>query len=154
MKKRNGRDKVNTALETQQTGTREQAPGEGSILEDSTDMDAAWQHAEDKVSWRIWKLEFYYTNKAIMETWESTAFTDNWSAVYKVFTKVSEGKRKKKTSSLRQNFVRSGLVEILTSNLLVPAEIEVAVTKKKGENQSMTKKSVQSIKEYNWEEYM
>lgn len=48
--------------------------------------------------------------------------------------------KKKKMSSLRQNFVRSGLVEILTSNLLVPAEIEVAVTKKKGENQSMTKK--------------
>lgn len=61
--------------------------------------------------------------------------------------------KEKKTSSLRQNFVRSGLVEILTSNLLVPAEIEVAVTKKKGENQSMTKKSLQNIKEYNWEEY-
>lgn len=47
-KKRNGREKVNTALETQQTGTTEQAPGEGSILEDSTDNDAAWKHAEDK----------------------------------------------------------------------------------------------------------
>lgn len=53
MKKRNGRDKVNTALETQQTGTKEQAPGEGSILEDSTDNDAAGKHAEDKVSWKI-----------------------------------------------------------------------------------------------------
>lgn len=52
-KKRNGRDKVNTALETQQTGTKEQAPGEGSILEDSTDNDAAGKHAEDKVSRRI-----------------------------------------------------------------------------------------------------
>lgn len=40
-KKNNGRDKVNTALEMQQTGTKEQAPGEGSILEDSTDRDAA-----------------------------------------------------------------------------------------------------------------
>lgn len=40
-KKKNGRDKVNTALEMQQTGTKEQAPGEGSILEDSTDRDAA-----------------------------------------------------------------------------------------------------------------
>lgn len=40
-KKKNGRDKVNTALERQQKGRREQAPGEGSILEDSTDMDAA-----------------------------------------------------------------------------------------------------------------
>lgn len=77
----------------QQTGTKEQAPGEGSILEDSTDRDAAWKHAEDKVSWRIWKLLLYYTNKAIMETWESTAFTDNWSAVYKVFTKISEDTR-------------------------------------------------------------
>lgn len=94
MKKRNGRDKVNTALETQQTGTKEQAPGKGSILEDSTDSDAAWKHAEDKVSRRIWKLLLYYTNKAIMETWESTAFTDNWSVVYKVFTKVSEGKKR------------------------------------------------------------
>lgn len=92
-KKKNGRDKVNTALEMQQTGTKEQAPGEGSILEDSTDRDAAWKHAEDKVSWRIWKLLLYYTNKAIMETWESTAFTDNWSAVYKVFTKISEDTR-------------------------------------------------------------
>lgn len=93
-KKRNGRDKVNTALETQQTGTKEQGPGKDSILEDSTDSDAAWKHAEDKVSWRIWKLLLYYINKAIMETWESTAFTDNWSVVYKVFTKVSEGKKR------------------------------------------------------------
>lgn len=141
-KKGNGRDKVNTALGTQQTGTKEQAPGEGSILEDSTD-NAAGKHAEDKVSRRIWKLLLYYTYKAIMETWESTAFTDNWSVAYKVFTKVSEGQKKK--SSLRQNFVKSDLVEILTNNLLVPAEIEVAVTKKKGENQSMTKKSEYKI---------
>lgn len=49
-KKRNGRDKVNTALETQQTRTKEQAPGEGSILEDSTDNDAAGKHAEDSLS--------------------------------------------------------------------------------------------------------
>jgi len=40
-KKNNGRDKVNTELEMHQTGTKEQAPGEGSILEDSTDRDAA-----------------------------------------------------------------------------------------------------------------
>lgn len=51
----------------------------------------------------------------------------------------------KKKSSLRQNFVKSDLVEILTNNLLVPAEIEVAVTKKKGENQSMTKNSEYKI---------
>lgn len=36
--------------------------------------------------------------------------------------------------------MKSDSVEILTNNLLVPAEIEVAVTKKKGENQSMSKK--------------
>lgn len=47
-----------------------------------------------------------------------------------------------KNSSLRQNFVKSDSVEILTNNLLVPAEIEVAVTKKKGENQSIPKMSV------------
>lgn len=42
--------------------------------------------------------------------------------------------------------MKSDLVEILTNNLLVPVEIEVAVTKKKGENRSMTKKSEYKIK--------
>jgi len=57
--------------EMQQTVTKEQALGEGSILEDSADSDAAWKHAEDKVSRRTWKLLLYYTNKAIMETWKA-----------------------------------------------------------------------------------
>lgn len=60
-----------------------------------------------------------------------------------------------KKSSLRQNFVKFDSVEILTNNLLVPAEIEVAETKKKGENQSMPKKvSIKYKREYNWEESM
>lgn len=128
-KKRNGGDKVNTALETQQTGTKEQAPGEGSILEDSTDNDAAWKHAEDSLLENLRTITLLHKQGNNGDLRKHSIYRQLVCFLQSFYQSKWGGKKNR--SSLRQNFVKSDLVEILTNNLLVPAEIEVAVTKNK-----------------------